>query len=237
MSVNVDNKSLLKFLVAIVLIVLALLVLIIVKQVETSGNIKTLIEENIAKTNWPVEIPIIKKNDIKIVKNVVSGDSNKVSWVIEMHDGVSYVDFRDYLIELEEAGFEPVKSLGSKSPRLLVTNPIIDEDFYLFWYGDFKEYRIEVYWANLMGYEPEELGPLDYNFTISLSKGIYNNEPNDSGDSEIIESGDFNSSGDVVSETIFSGDPIATSGDVNSGDLINEIIPSGEVIESGEVTE
>lgn len=226
---NVNNKSLLKFLVATVLIVTALLVVIIVNQVKSSGNIQTLIEKNITETNWPVEVPIIKKDNINIVKNVASGDSNKISWSIEMHDGVSYVDFRDYLIELEEAGFEPVKALGSKSPKLLVTNPIIEEDFYLFWYGDFKEYRIEVYWANLMGYAPEELGPLDYNFTISLSKGIYKNESNDSGD--------LNPSGDVVGEIIVSGDSIAASGDVNSGDLINEIIPSGEVVESGDVTE
>ena len=232
---NINKSSLLKILVAIVLIITAVLVLIIVGLVKNSSNVQTLIEENIAKTNWPSEVPIIKKSNINITKNVASGDSDKVSWRIEMHDGVSYTDFRDYLIELEEAGFEPVKSLGSKSPRLLVTNPIIEEDFYLFWYGDFKEYRIEVYWANLMGYKPEELGPLDYSFTIYLSKGIYKNESANSGDVEALESGDLDYSGDMVDEKILSGDYIEISGDIFSGDEMNSLIYSGEVAESGDI--
>ena len=228
---NVNSKSLLKFLVAIVLIVVTLLVLIIVKQIETSNNVKNLIEKNIAETNWPVEIPIIKNDNVNVVKNVTSGDQSKISWKIQLKDGVSYVDFRDYLIELEEVGFEPVEYLGSKSPRLLVTNPIIDEDFYLLWSGNFKEYRIEVYWANLMGIDPDELDPLEYSFTISLSKGFYNNPTVNSGDSEILDSGDLISSGDMIDETIISGDSLDASGDVNSGDMVNEMISSGEIID------
>lgn len=232
MNLNMDRNSLLKFLIMVVLIAVVLLVLIIYKQIETAGNINSLLEQNISETNWPQEVPVIKKNNTKIVKHVGSGDSSKVSWTIVMKDGVSYTDFRDYLLELEEVGFKPVKSLGSKSPRLLVTNPIIEEDFYIFWYGDFKEYRIEVYWANLMGYEPEELGPLDYSFTVTLSKGVYKTEADISGDTNLLESGDLSDSGDVLDQNLGSGDNLDVSGDTISGDVV-----SGDIISSGELAE
>ena len=135
MKINVNDTKLLRYLVAVVVIVVALLVVILMNYSKTSSDINNLIQENIASTNWPEEVPIIKRSDVKVDKYVSEKDSNKISWTIRMKNGVSYTEFRDYLLELEEAGFEPVKELGSKSPRLLITAPLIDdEEFYLFWY-------------------------------------------------------------------------------------------------------
>ena len=241
MKINVNDTKLLRYLVAVVVIVVALLVVILMNYSKTSSDINNLIQENIASTNWPEEVPIIKRSDVKVDKYVSEKDSNKISWTIRMKNGVSYTEFRDYLLELEEAGFEPVKELGSKSPRLLITAPLIDdEEFYLFWYGDLNEYRVEVFWQDLKGAVLTEDDYLEYCFTITLYKNMNSLVSGDSteiisGDSDVDESlisGDV--SGDIIEPV--SGDIIDDSGDrisgdnISGGEILEDMLESGELV-------
>ena len=238
MEYNVNNAKVLKFLISIVVIVLLILILIVIRQKGISADIEKTVAENIASTGWPKDVPIIKNELLDIEKYSNSANPTYVVWSVDIPKGVSYVDFKNYLIELDNAGFKAIELMGSKSPHLLTDNPYMDSDFFNIWYGKTEDYKIEVSWRNVVE-ESDSKEEDVFSITLSTLKKSSDNEISGDNLEENLNSGDsFILSGDVSGA---SGDTIILSGEILdiSGDFVisgDEKLTSGETF-SGEILE
>jgi hypothetical protein len=217
MRKQIDNTELLKALIVIVVVVIALITFILVSVSKESANINQVMQERIALVEWPEVVPILK-NEIYEIKKY--GEGSDSIWEISIESDVSYIEYIEYLIDIEASGFKPISEMGSQSPRLFNRNRKIEDGVSNIWYGKSSDYKVNATWkAIAQDEENTELIKSFFKFTLQPVKvnsvNIFDNEINQT--NELIESGEnlFEFSGDLS----FSGE---TSGE------------SGEVITSGE---
>ena len=197
-----NTRNLIRCMILVVIITLILLFLIFFKLLQVSNDF----DNKIASSGWPAEIPILKNESMEIVEYDNFNEQNCISWTNLIRDGLSYDEFRKYLLKLDDIGFEPIKEKGSKSPKLLNMNPIIDEDFIVIWYGQMDDYYVEAYWQ-YVNYENSESDNIKYVSRILLSKKVDNVSNNFidrkteimSGEVTFV-SGDLNATGEILTQ-------------------------------------
>ncbi len=220
MRKQIDNMELLKALLVVAVVVIGLIIFLLVSVSKETANINQIMQQKIALVGWPEEVPALRKKEYEIKKY---GEGNSSVWEINIESDVSYIEYIEYLIDVEASGFKPIEEMGSKSPRLLNVNRKIEDGFSNIWYGKSNNYKVIATWR-ADAQEEENTQILKSIFKITLqplkdnSVNIFDEDNVKVDlDGEMAESGEnlINLSGDLF----FSGE---VSGD------------SGEVITSGE---
>lgn len=222
---NKDNiRKAQLFLILVAVVVVCITIILLLNSISIKQNENVMIEDALKSSAiWPNDVPILAKAGLVITDY---GD-NLTEETID--SGVTYSEFREYLIKLYKSGFEPDTNFDSSDPRRL--NSSLDGlgISSVIWVGNKGDYNIAVYWAEEGAVNSYGM-PYYYNFMATLTINSNDNISNEniqqqaSGD---IESEDINRiSGDTVS-----GDIEQISGDTVSGD--NEHI-SGDTV-SGDI--
>ncbi len=209
------------FLILVIIIVTCFVSIKILTLIKENIEFENILTENISKTQWPAEVPIIKTMNFEVTK--VADES----WVVNVNEYISYEALRDYLIELYSEGFQPLNEFGSYNPKLLSINEPTGENAFLSWIGKNENYTVEVFWDNTMLYLYSD-SELDVNGFDQFTILLYSNDANDSDDMQFSGDNTLDVSGDALENVTFeisgdeSGDVIfETSGD-ESGDLVFE---------------
>lgn len=159
---KIDKKyvKLLGFLLIFVFfLILALNILYLVRDKMAKNEIIT---STIDGKNWPIDdVPILAKDGINI-----SGDLENM-YNVSCENEVTYGELRDYLIELYNAGFEPVKELGCENPNNLKTSIEAVKLKELLWIGEKNNYTVNILWAQ-KGAKNEYDEVYKYNFEMTL---------------------------------------------------------------------
>lgn len=153
----------LKIIFFLLIIVIICFIGIIFLTGERNVEIEDQIFENaIRGTMWPSgDIPLISKEGLKVE------DFGEYTCQASIASGVTYEEFREYLIELYEIGFKPVSEFGSQNPKRLV-NSIEDTDITeLTWIAEMGNYSVTVLWAKEGAVNEFDI-PYEYNFDMNL---------------------------------------------------------------------
>ena len=208
MNLENKNKKIMIFLILVIIIFTCFFSIKILIKIKNSIEIEKVLEQSIENTNWPKDVPIIQNKNINI------STVGEKYWEIKIKEYVSYEDFKTYLIELYNNGFEPIKEMGSDNPKRLSTNAPTEKGFVLIWCAKSEEYNVEAYWFNT-DFENAEIQGMD-NYCVNIL--LSSNSSMDSDINSENSKGDNFSSGDYISGAslnvdVISGDNIVTSGD------------------------
>lgn len=244
MSMAEKKRKILILISLFVIVIVSLSAIIKLKQLKTLSEVAEKHMEIIEKSNWPLDdVPLIKRLDVEVTQ--IEDDS----WSIYYDSGVSYSEYKNYLVELYEAGFKPVQDTSSRNPKYL-HDELGDDTIEIFWQGEKEGYGVEVYFGKI-GAETKYGYTIEDNFMMSLFKYSEKNTSNDeSGDTfDENESGDTfdkNESGEVgiddeTNEKLndFSGDTLIDNEErddliESSGDELN-LSETGEKADNVEV--
>ena len=183
---KIDKKyvKLLGFLIILIFFLILTLNLLYLVRGRVARN--SIINSTIDGKNWPIEdVPILVKDGINI-----SGDLKNM-YNVNCENEVTYDELRSYLIELYNAGFEPVKEFGCQNPNNLKTSIEGVKLKEILWIGEKDNYTVNILWAQ-KGAKNEYDEEYNYNFEMTLfvtSDSYYfiDDRGDSSGDNEIIQ--------------------------------------------------
>ncbi len=183
---KIDKKyvKLLGFLIILVFFLILTLNLLYLVRGRVARN--SIINSTIDGKNWPIEdVPILVKDGINI-----SGDLKNM-YNVNCENEVTYDELRSYLIQLYNAGFEPVKEFGCQNPNNLKTSIEGVKLKEILWIGEKDNYTVNILWAQ-RGAKNEYDEEYNYNFEMTLfvtSDSYYfiDDSGDSSGDNEIIQ--------------------------------------------------
>lgn len=183
---KIDKKyvKLLGFLIILVFFLILTLNLLYLMRGKVARN--SIINSTIDGKNWPIEdVPILVKDGINI-----SGDLKNM-YNVNYENEVTYDELRSYLIQLYNAGFEPVKEFGCQNPNNLKTSIEGVKLKEILWIGEKDNYTVNILWAQ-KGAKNEYDEEYNYNFEMTLfvtSDSYYfiDDSGDSSGDNEIIQ--------------------------------------------------
>lgn len=208
MVLNDKKRKVTIFLILIIIIFTCFFSIKILTKIKSNVEIQSVLEQNISKSNWPIEVPIIQNKFVNITS------VSKKSWEISIKEFISYEEFKAYLIELYSEGFEPIEEMDSNNPKRLSANPPTEEDFVLLWCGKNEKYNIEAYWRNTNYENHDEQEVKNDCVTVLLYE---NSSANVDFENETQKNENINLDNSFSSENLenneFSGDDIISSGD------------------------
>lgn len=136
-----NNKRM--FIVAGVLLIIIIVCLVILSNVyiEESRKISEEQRAQIEASGWPMqEVPLLLRENLEMIK---FGDELAIQ---QIDSGVSFTDFKDYLYELSDAGFEADSFYGCKHPNM-INSQLTDESATTFtWIANSENHKIIAIW-------------------------------------------------------------------------------------------
>ena len=109
-----SNKKL--YALAGILMITTIVFLVILKNIYINKNTGVTEEQRvmIEESGWPVqEIPVLYKPNLNVRRY------SKTLQIQEISEGVSFEEFKAYLFELADSGFEADASMGCKHPSMI----------------------------------------------------------------------------------------------------------------------
>lgn len=160
---NSEKKKVIIFEVLLFVVFVIIVLLLFIISIKNANAKTSIIQEIVENTSWPIEeVPMIANKNVTIeIDSEIRNEGIAKS-------GVSYEEFRAYLVELYEQGYKPVEDFfDSQNPNFLVTSLDGTEVTAISWMGENEEYQVNVSWAEL-GAISTTGEPYDYNFKVSV---------------------------------------------------------------------
>ncbi len=143
-------------LLAIIIICMVILANVYVeREAEIPEDVRAMIETS----EWPIQqIPVLNKPNLKVKKY------NQNIQMQEIDKGVTFDEYKAYLFELADAGFEADTSMGCKHPSMINSNMTEENTDEFTWLAVGNGYYITVAWVK------EDTDEVISNFYVELSK-------------------------------------------------------------------
>ncbi len=140
-----SNKEIRMYLIALLVTFVIVSVLYILSNIylDEERKLPEEVKEQIVISEWPVdEVPIFYRENLEIYKY---GDGEEMI-VQEIKKGVSFEEYRDYLIELAEAGFVADIVFGCEDPRNISKYADTSELMEFAWFGTKGDMQVQAFW-------------------------------------------------------------------------------------------
>ena len=157
-----DLKKLKIILFLLVVVIICFIGIIFISSKRNLQSSNSIFAKAVEGTKWPSgDIPLISKEGLYVE------DFGEYTCQATIDSGVTYEEFRKYLIELYELGFRSTEEYGTENPNRLVESVIGTGITELTWIAEKDNYFITVLWAQEGAVNEFDI-PYEYNFDMNL---------------------------------------------------------------------